>query len=711
MEEKPAAAADEVSLEGGANERIVGKDDVTTAVQGSAKGAVRGIEAQTEEREVKNKHGRVEKEEVAKAASGDKLAGDAERKAKLIAEMNAKLRQGAPERPPTKTKVAQEINLNPSEAQKLAGNYKKGHRRVEGLDYTIENPRGALRRGVDEHGEPWQVKMPADYGYIRGTEGADGDHVDAYDLRSGNRHFVVDQLDHRSGEFDEHKVMLRAKDEQHAVDTYHSAFADGRGPDRLGNLHEVTAPELKDWLKTADTTKPITEHVAGEPDVFTPPTEKGVKDLIHTPDGGSFHSLRSDYLANELERFDFKHMQGVGGVLARFIQSRLQKISNESDTVVHHVREADMAKLFEKSDEKGTPYGLHWIDENTGVSHVAISDAVKSDGIEHGSLAHVLLHEAVHSVTVREINSNPAVRMAIRRLMKMSADWMEHPDNAPHVELLYGDETRYAFTNEKEFIAEAFSNSRFQEVLSVIPMHDPVMADYLGLNKNNMSMWDVFRGYVKKALEKIMGPMPKQDTVLDGIMKVGEHIENIHKRDYVEARKQGAAVSAPKLVHAEAFHMVDQAKRAVQDYIARPENNTAERSPKMLKLPHVRQHRADRRPLFWGEQSCPKNRTRPLNGCGSPDKKSSSASEPLVNKLVTLRAANGEVFREFQSLLHDATVANVHPDVPLSDAKNAHLGKNKVVGTAAGRRKQHPELAKRFNALPEAYKAAWHDVS
>ena len=69
------------------------------------------------------------------------------------------------------------VNPTPTEAQKTAGNYQKAHIRIHGLDISIENPKGSYRTGVHA-GKPWRVRMPADYGYIRGTTGADGDHVD-----------------------------------------------------------------------------------------------------------------------------------------------------------------------------------------------------------------------------------------------------------------------------------------------------------------------------------------------------------------------------------------------------------------------------------------------------------------------------------------------------------------------------------------------------
>ena len=73
-----------------------------------------------------------------------------------------------------------DVETTPTEAQKEAGNYRKGHVRLHGMDISIENPHGSERSGVGKDGKPWSVTMPASYGYVRRTEGADGDQVDVY---------------------------------------------------------------------------------------------------------------------------------------------------------------------------------------------------------------------------------------------------------------------------------------------------------------------------------------------------------------------------------------------------------------------------------------------------------------------------------------------------------------------------------------------------
>src|SRR5688500_12742205 len=87
------------------------------------------------------------------------------------------------------------VNVNPTDAQKTAGNYRKGHIRVHGLDITIENPRGSNRSGTSPDGKKWTSRLPHHYGYIRRTEGGDRDNVDVYvgpHLKS-DKVFVIDQ--------------------------------------------------------------------------------------------------------------------------------------------------------------------------------------------------------------------------------------------------------------------------------------------------------------------------------------------------------------------------------------------------------------------------------------------------------------------------------------------------------------------------------------
>lgn len=145
----------------------------------------------------------------------------------------------------------------PTEAQIDSGTYSKGHIKLHGLDIAIENPRGSVRSGTDKNGKPWQTTLQDHYGYIKRTEGADGDHVDAFigPRPDSERVFVVDQVDPKTMRFDEHKAMIGYPDEAAAHEGYLANYEPGwQG---MGAIHPMTMSEFKSWLKDGDTTKPV----------------------------------------------------------------------------------------------------------------------------------------------------------------------------------------------------------------------------------------------------------------------------------------------------------------------------------------------------------------------------------------------------------------------------------------------------------------------
>ena len=158
-----------------------------------------------------------------------------------------------------------ETETEPTEAQKKAGNYKKGHLSFGGYDYTVETPKGVTRSGKDEQGKPWSVTMHDTYGYILGKIGVDGDHIDMFindaaDLDSfdGNV-YVVDQVNPETGEFDEHKVMYGYPSEEAATEAYLANYSkDWKG---LGKVTSVPKATFDKWLESSDRkTKPFADY-------------------------------------------------------------------------------------------------------------------------------------------------------------------------------------------------------------------------------------------------------------------------------------------------------------------------------------------------------------------------------------------------------------------------------------------------------------------
>lgn len=143
-------------------------------------------------------------------------------------------------------------DINPTEAQKEAGNYKKGHVRVGTFDISIEQPKGSVRSGVDANGKKWETTMQNTYGYIRGTEGVDGDHIDVFlsddiDGWNGRKAFVVDQYN-EDGSFDEHKVMLGFNEAADAETAYFANYDKDWAKKHKTVVTPVNLEDFEKWI-------------------------------------------------------------------------------------------------------------------------------------------------------------------------------------------------------------------------------------------------------------------------------------------------------------------------------------------------------------------------------------------------------------------------------------------------------------------------------
>lgn len=172
-----------------------------------------------------------------------------------------------------------EVDTNPTEAQKEAGNYKKGHVQVGAFDITIEQPQGSIRRGKDANGKQWESKMNNTYGYFRGTEGVDGDHIDVFlsndiDGWNGRKVFVVDQYN-PDGTFDEHKVMLGFNDVDEAKSDYLANYENGWENGRRIDVTPVNLEDFEKWIGSSHRkTKAFAEY-AGVKKVDSVASENG----------------------------------------------------------------------------------------------------------------------------------------------------------------------------------------------------------------------------------------------------------------------------------------------------------------------------------------------------------------------------------------------------------------------------------------------------
>lgn len=237
-----------------------------------------------------------------------------------------------------------DVNTEPTEAQREAGNYKKGHVQVGAFDITIEQPEGSIRRGTDADGKQWESKMHNTYGYFRGTEGVDGDHIDVFlsndmDGWNGAQVFVVDQYN-PDGTFDEHKVMLGFNDASDAKNNYLANYEKGWEKERRIDVSAVSLADFEKWIAGSHRkTKPFSEYKSVKP----------------ADDSETFKGHKAENSGKDIEA-QIKHLEEIKdypGADKKIVQSEIDRLKAKEE-----------AKAKSKSEEvKSKPKEENGVDD------------------------------------------------------------------------------------------------------------------------------------------------------------------------------------------------------------------------------------------------------------------------------------------------------------------------------------------------------------
>lgn len=309
------------------------------------------------------------------------------------------------------TEAEKETDVNPTEGQKEAGNYKKGHVTVDGLDVTIEQPKGSVRRGKDADGKEWESEMHNTYGYIKGTEGVDGDHIDIFlsDNPASGHVFVVDQVNPKTGEFDEHKVMYGFDSAEEAKQAYLSNYE--KGWKGLGDITEVTKEEFKKWVDSSKRkTKPFAEYknVKGTSDV----NEAATASQRTERTGGK--QVGADVPAMTEE--EYLASKGLGSPMSDYMLDKMR--------IPHGETARQMAKRKQEA-------------ERAMEEHAAQKEAARKEyreKIANGELREPTKEEAEQKridalvKTANGHDDNPSVQAARRVLDKRGIEWKKNEE-------------------------------------------------------------------------------------------------------------------------------------------------------------------------------------------------------------------------------------------------------------------------------------------
>lgn len=128
-----------------------------------------------------------------------------------------------------------------------SGHKLQGRTKLYGMDISIENKKGSYRSGVDSDGHKWKCLMHYDYGYIRGTVGTDGDHLDVYvgPAKDSNKVYVIHQNNPVTHKYDEDKCMLCFESADAAKKAYMKQYD---RPGFFGSMDILTVDEFKSYV-------------------------------------------------------------------------------------------------------------------------------------------------------------------------------------------------------------------------------------------------------------------------------------------------------------------------------------------------------------------------------------------------------------------------------------------------------------------------------
>lgn len=658
------------------------------------------------------------KEKAAKrvTSKGNKKVEEVKAKAKAKNAPTAPARKDSDTTQARITAAAKTVNTAPSDAQKEAGNYAKGHVRVQGLDIAIETPKGAKRSGKDPSGKTWEVTMPAHYGDVKRTEGADGDKVDVYvgEHPDSPHVLVIDQLDLATGKFDEHKVMLGFVDPDVAIRTYERAFSDGKGFDRIGKTTPMTVEEFKTWLKKGDTTKPAADVVSVDASPRRTWIGKGDEILFEyaqTPQpihGNELpkrvESLFTRSSGEVLQSLQLRHLDGVAYIM--FGHMRKQLLKFVPDVPVHFVDDKGFAELKDANPRRNADLPVESIAAyastqlDSRLDHVVINLQRVRDRADAVELA---IHELTHIATARALKVDAAndreFTRAINRIM-----WEVRNGN-PLVPL-----NAYGFTNEKEFVAEAFSNEVFQRQLAETRISDD-LANALGL-KDRKSAWDA----VLSIIRALLGLPMAAHTALEATVRVTEILmEETKILRHLDAGYDSSVHARPVKA------ALDNYASEVKEVFTGAAKQEQQGSPRLLKIATFNQIASISERFFSGVDGV--NPVKKLYDLREARRvraeKILRESEPLAERHVQLerkyqkvvvgKDENGApitMWDNYAQLVHDETYAGVFADKSLD--QNTHLGKDTLEG--AWPKEQHARLAAVYNSLPEDLKALRRDT-
>lgn len=386
-----------------------------------------------------------------------------------------------------------------------------------------------------------------------------------------------------------------------------------------------------------------------------------------------------------LRTLDTNKLPGVAQRIAPFIQRRLAELIK--DVEVHIVSPTDMAALYGRDLNSGkrAPLGSYVRKDGLDTDGYIM---IRSDMMDNPSrLAHVMLHEGMHAAVSKYIDTNKSARENIRTLMNEA--YFEAADHY--------DTIAYAMENEHEFISEAFSNPKVQEILGRIEL-DPKIARQLGLRDKKFSLWTAFIAKLREWLGMPTGSI----TILEAAIRAGADLMDYRK---AELQKSGQfhAVGSKGWTDARVHALEEGVRGYVAKQIRQADLQEQDGAPHALKF-RTMDNIAQAAEHYFGDKNPVRIVADALEKTRVTSASNLKKTEPVVSKLYELekKYRGTDTYEKFATLVHDETMAGVFADRDL--ASQGHISKNADIDV--WQKAQHADLKRRYDALPDDLKQA-----
>jgi hypothetical protein len=372
---------------------------------------------------------------------------------------------------------------------------------------------------------------------------------------------------------------------------------------------------------------------------------------------------------------------------------------------------------------------------------------LRVDAAGHPSkVAPLILHEALHATYHEAIETDPALKEEINRMIRVVIGHIRENEFDAIANSKDKHALLYGLSSPHEFISEVFTNAKFQELLTRVRVPDE-MAQRLGLKGKIVSAWDWLVNEFRKHLN-----LPKDaHSMLEAAISLGGKLEASRKRVEEGRGKSledllnelsGLITSMPRKPM-DLLRSVDTTEETFRNVLARgaenaheqlgkfaadPVNRTTELARDIANQPDLsKAARAFSNVFLTNNMHLQriKHLNKELVGTiynaierqGTYARKLRDAVTPFIADWIRIEKKVPGLYSEAVDIIHQATREGVDPTSALGAGRNARLAVNKKVQAKLDKGAKiedlindvnadhinailsHPELTRRYQEL------------